>query len=130
MARHLKPVSNCGAIASAIGEELRARYQPTNGLSPELRRLLRQISCSSAGNLVGGRSGHTRCGFLTMKHAVWPKFRFGSSATNFDAKCATVGTKDAYQLDSCRRRPHFTTPCSDHRSRAARAIQYLKTIAI
>jgi len=46
-----------------------------------------------------------------MKPVVWPKFRFGSSATNFDAKCATAGTEDAYQLDSCRRRPHFITPC-------------------
>jgi hypothetical protein len=42
MARHLKPVSNYSAIASAIGEELRARCQPSNGLSPELRRLLRR----------------------------------------------------------------------------------------
>jgi hypothetical protein len=50
MARHLPPVSNYRAIASAMGKELRARYQPSNGLSPELRRLLRQISCSSAGN--------------------------------------------------------------------------------
>ena len=30
----------------AIEEELRARYQPADQLSPELRRLLRQIPCS------------------------------------------------------------------------------------
>ena len=50
--RHLPPVSNYRAIASAIGEDLRALYQPSNGLSPELRRLLRQIPCSSAGDLA------------------------------------------------------------------------------
>ena len=52
MARHLPPISNYRAIASAIGEELRARYQPSNGLSPELRRLLRQIPCSDTGDLA------------------------------------------------------------------------------
>ena len=52
MGRHLTPVSNYRAIASAIGEELRARYQPSNGLSPELRRLLRQIPCSDTGDLA------------------------------------------------------------------------------
>ncbi len=46
MARHLPPVSNYGAIASAIGEELRAVYRPTIELSPKLRRLLRQMPCS------------------------------------------------------------------------------------
>jgi hypothetical protein len=46
MARHL-PASNYRAIASAIGEELRDRYQPSNGLTPELGRLLRQSPCSS-----------------------------------------------------------------------------------
>ena len=34
------------AMKSAIEEELRARYQPADQLSPELRRLLRQIPCS------------------------------------------------------------------------------------
>ena len=33
-------------MKSAIEEELRARYQPADQLSPELRRLLRQIPCS------------------------------------------------------------------------------------
>jgi hypothetical protein len=35
------------AVTSAIGEELRARYQPPDQLSHELRRLLRQIPCSN-----------------------------------------------------------------------------------
>ncbi len=47
MARHLPPISNYRAIASAIAEELRERYQPPNALSPELRRVLRQIPSSS-----------------------------------------------------------------------------------
>ncbi len=36
------------AMTTAIGEELRARYQPPDQLSHELRRLLRQIRCSNA----------------------------------------------------------------------------------
>jgi hypothetical protein len=35
------------AVTSAIGEELRARYLPPDQLSPDLRRLLRQIQCSN-----------------------------------------------------------------------------------
>jgi hypothetical protein len=38
--------SNYRVIASAIGQELRVRYEPPNGLSSELRRLLGQIPCS------------------------------------------------------------------------------------
>jgi hypothetical protein len=38
------------AMASAIGEELRARYQPLDQLSPQLRRLLRQIRCCGPRN--------------------------------------------------------------------------------
>ena len=40
--------SNYRVIASAIGQELRVRYEPPNGLSSELRRLLGQIPCSEA----------------------------------------------------------------------------------
>ena len=39
-------LSQYRAMKSAIEEELRARYQPADQLSPELRRLLRQIPCS------------------------------------------------------------------------------------
>jgi len=46
--RRLSAASNYRAIASAIGQELRARYAPPNGRSPELRRLLKQIPCSDA----------------------------------------------------------------------------------
>ena len=49
MARHL-PASNYRAIASAIGEELRDRYQSSNGLTPEL------------GPPLGSGIGCTRCG--------------------------------------------------------------------
>src|SRR4029077_2792700 len=38
--------SNHRVIASAIGQEFRVRYEPPNGLSSELRRLLGQIPCS------------------------------------------------------------------------------------
>ena len=34
------------AMTTAIGEELRARYQPPDQLSPELRQLLRKVPCS------------------------------------------------------------------------------------
>ena len=46
MPSHPSAASNYRALASAIGQELRARYQPPNGLSHELRRLLGQIPCS------------------------------------------------------------------------------------
>jgi hypothetical protein len=36
------------AVTSAIGKELRARYEPPDQLSHELHRLLRQIPCSSS----------------------------------------------------------------------------------
>jgi hypothetical protein len=39
--------SRCRAVTSAIGEELRARYQLPNQVSHELRWLLRQIRCST-----------------------------------------------------------------------------------
>jgi hypothetical protein len=42
--------SHYRAMTSAIGEELRARYRPPAQLSPELRRLLRQVPCSDTGN--------------------------------------------------------------------------------
>jgi hypothetical protein len=48
MPSHPSAASNYRAIASAIGQELRERYQPPNGLCPELRRLLGQIPCSDA----------------------------------------------------------------------------------
>jgi hypothetical protein len=35
------------AVTSAIGQELRARYQPTGQLSHELLRLLRRVPCSN-----------------------------------------------------------------------------------
>jgi hypothetical protein len=62
MTRHLPPVSNYRAIASAIGEELSAHFRPSNGLSPELQRLLRQFPCSSAGDLAGR---------LQRSHEMW-----------------------------------------------------------
>ena len=69
-------------VASAIGEELRAHFRPSNGLSPELRRLLRQFPCSSAGDLARRLRSRemwlTGCGLLMVKPVVWPKFRFGS----------------------------------------------------
>jgi hypothetical protein len=34
------------AMTTAIGGELRARYQPPDQLSPELRQLLRKVQCS------------------------------------------------------------------------------------
>jgi hypothetical protein len=45
MPSHPSEASNYRAIASAIGQELRARYQPPNALSPELRRHLRRMPC-------------------------------------------------------------------------------------
>jgi hypothetical protein len=40
--------SNYRVIASAIGQELRARYEPPNELSSELRRLLQQFPRSDS----------------------------------------------------------------------------------
>jgi hypothetical protein len=49
-------LSQYRAVRSVIGEELRARYQPSNQLSHELCRLLRQIRCSSNIRRSGSRS--------------------------------------------------------------------------
>ena len=42
------------AVTSAIGEELRARYQPPDELSHELRLLLRHIRCSNTRHAGSG----------------------------------------------------------------------------
>jgi hypothetical protein len=42
------------AVTSAIGEELRARYEPPDQLSHELHRLLRQSYVPTAAMLVAG----------------------------------------------------------------------------
>jgi hypothetical protein len=44
MARHLLPVSNYRAIASAIGEELRAHYRPSKELLSELQKAIKTVS--------------------------------------------------------------------------------------
>ena len=50
------------AMTTAIGEELRARYQPPDQLSPELRQLLRKVQCSD--------SRHS-CSRPRQSHEMW-----------------------------------------------------------
>jgi len=63
------------AVTSAIGEELRARYEPPDQLSHELHRLLRQSYVPTAAMLVAGPDGRMRCGLLTTNRGVSLKFR-------------------------------------------------------
>ena len=41
------------AMTTAIGEELRTRYQPPDQLSPELRQVLRKVQCSDTRHPYG-----------------------------------------------------------------------------
>ena len=67
-------------MTTAIGEELRTRYQPPDQLSPELRQVLRKVQCSDTPILMAGRVGRMRCGLLTTNRGVSLKFRSASSA--------------------------------------------------
>ena len=93
------------AMKSAIEEELRAPYQPADQLSPELRRLPRQIPCSDIRDAAAKK--RMKCGLLTTNRVVSLKVRFISQA----AKAGRTWVCGVIRLNA-RVTLHTTSDCS------------------